>query len=106
MLLLLSRFCGVRLFPTPWSAAYQAPPSLGFSRQEYWSEVPLPSPGNVLGHVNSQPGPKLTNQKLGVVPAACVSTSHARDSDAPLSAGESIEERRAAVAKGDRYRWA
>ena len=29
---------------TPWTAAYQAPPSLGFSRQEYWSGVPLPSP--------------------------------------------------------------
>ena len=37
----------VRLFPTPWSAAYQAPPSMGFSRQEYWSGVPSPSP--ILG---------------------------------------------------------
>jgi len=34
----------VRLFSTPWTAAYQAPPSVGFSRQEYWSGVPLPSP--------------------------------------------------------------
>ena len=34
----------VRLFATPWSAAYQAPPSMGFSRQEYWSGVPFPSP--------------------------------------------------------------
>ena len=33
----------VRLFATPWTAAYQAPPSMGFSRQEYWSGVPLPS---------------------------------------------------------------
>ena len=33
----------VRLFTTPWTAAYQAPPSMGFSRQEYWSRVPLPS---------------------------------------------------------------
>ena len=33
----------VRLLATPWTAAYQAPPSLGFSRQEYWSGVPLPS---------------------------------------------------------------
>ena len=31
----------VRLFAMPWTAAYQAPPSLGFSRQEYWSGVPL-----------------------------------------------------------------
>ena len=40
---LLSR---VRLLVTPWTAAYQAPPSMGFSRQEYWSGVPLPSPGD------------------------------------------------------------
>ena len=33
----------VQLFATPWTAAYQAPPSMGFSRQEYWSGVPLPS---------------------------------------------------------------
>ena len=38
---LLSR---VRILATPWTAAYQAPPSMGFSRQEYWSGVPLPSP--------------------------------------------------------------
>ena len=38
---LLSR---VRLLATPWTAAYQAPPSMGFSRQEYWCGVPLPSP--------------------------------------------------------------
>ena len=38
---LLSR---VRLFVTPWTAAYQAPLSMGVSRQEYWSGVPLPSP--------------------------------------------------------------
>ena len=34
----------VRLFTTPWSAAYQAPLSMGFSRQEHWNGVPLPSP--------------------------------------------------------------
>ena len=34
----------VQLVATPWTAAYQAPPSMGFSRQEYWSGVPLPSP--------------------------------------------------------------
>ena len=34
----------VRLSTTPWAAAHQAPPSMGFSRQEYWSGVPLPSP--------------------------------------------------------------
>ena len=34
----------VRLFATPWTEGYQAPPSMGFSRQEYWSGVPWPSP--------------------------------------------------------------
>ena len=34
----------VQLFVTPWTAAHQAPPSMGFSRQEYWSGVPSPSP--------------------------------------------------------------
>ena len=34
----------VQLLATPWTAAYQAPPLMGFSRQEYWSGVPLPSP--------------------------------------------------------------
>ena len=37
----------VRLFATPWTAAYQAPLSMGFSRQEYWSGVPLPSLTNL-----------------------------------------------------------
>ena len=41
---LLSR---VRLFATLWTVAYQAPPSMGFSRQEYWSGLPFPSPGDL-----------------------------------------------------------
>ena len=36
----------IRPLATPWTAAYQAPPSMGFSRQEYWSGVPLSSPDN------------------------------------------------------------
>ena len=44
LLLLLSRFSRVRLCATPEMAAHQAPPSLGFSRQEHWSGLPLPSP--------------------------------------------------------------
>ena len=43
LLLLLSRFIPVRLCVTPWTAAHQAPPSTGFSRQEYWSGLPFPS---------------------------------------------------------------
>ena len=39
----------VQLFATPWTAAYQAPLSMGFSRQEYWSGLPLPSPLSIPG---------------------------------------------------------
>ena len=45
LLLLLSHFSRVRLYASPQTAAHQARPSLGFSRQEHWSGVPLPSPG-------------------------------------------------------------
>ena len=38
-------FSRVRLFATPWTVAYRAPLSMGFSRQEYWSGLPFPSPG-------------------------------------------------------------
>ena len=38
----------VRPSATPWTAAHQAPPSMGFSRQEHWSGVPLPSPNSIL----------------------------------------------------------
>ena len=48
---LLSR---VRLFVTPRTVAYLAPPSMGFSRQEYWSGLPFPSPGDL-----PDPGIKL-----------------------------------------------
>ena len=41
----------VRLLATPWTAAYQAPPSMGFSRQEYWSGVPLL--GSYLGEIRA-----------------------------------------------------
>ena len=37
----------VRLFATPWTAAYQVPLSMGFSRQEYWSGLPFTSPGDL-----------------------------------------------------------
>ena len=37
----------VRLFATPWTVAYQAPPSMVFFRQEYWSGLPFPSPGDL-----------------------------------------------------------
>ena len=42
----------VQLLETPWTAAYQAPPSMGFSRQEYWSGVLLPSPNHTKDQEN------------------------------------------------------
>ena len=39
------------LFATPWTAAHQAPPSMGFSRQEYWSGLPLPSLYILISHI-------------------------------------------------------
>ena len=47
-LLLLSHFSHVQLFTTPWTAAHQASPSMGFSRQEYWSELPLFTPKDLI----------------------------------------------------------
>ena len=43
----------LQLLVTPWTAAYQAPPTMGFSRQEYWSGVPLPSPVMLKAHLIS-----------------------------------------------------
>ena len=43
----LSCFSCVRLFATPWTVAHQAPQSRGFSRQEYWSGLPFPPPGDL-----------------------------------------------------------
>ena len=72
---LLSR---VQLFATPWTVAYQAPPTMGFSRQEYWSVVPFPSPGDLpnpgieLGSpalqeeaLTSEPPGKPNTQQIG-----------------------------------------
>ena len=51
----------VRLFATPWTAAHQGPPSMGFSRQEYWSGVPLPSPRPAA---RSKAGPITSNGQI------------------------------------------
>ena len=44
---MLSRFSHVQLFATPWTVAYQAPLSMGFSRHEYWNGLTFPSPGHL-----------------------------------------------------------
>ena len=53
---MLSRFSRVRLFATAWTVAHLASLSMGFSRQEYWSGVPFPSPGD-LSHLAIDPAP-------------------------------------------------
>ena len=45
----------IRLFATPWTVAYHAPPSMGFSRQEYWNGLPFPSPED-LPNPGIEPG--------------------------------------------------
>ena len=63
----------VRLFVTPWTVAYQASLSMGFSRQEYWSELPFPSPGD-LPDPGIEPGSPaseadaLTSEPSGKLP--------------------------------------
>ena len=54
----------VWLFATPWTIAYQAPGSVGFSRQEYWSELPFPSPGDLPDPGIEPKSPKLQADAL------------------------------------------
>ena len=72
----------VRFFATPWTVAYQVPPSMGFSRQECWSGLPFPSPGDLpnqgsnlglphcrqtLYHLSHQGSKPQTSQRIGKV---------------------------------------
>ena len=58
----------VRLFVTPWTVAHQAPPSMGFFRQEYWSGAPFPSPSflwmviKIMGLLNAPPPRRPRNR--------------------------------------------
>ena len=61
-LLLLSHFSRVRLCETPWTAPYQASPSMAFSRQEHWSGLPSPSPQRTL--LNALTGKKNFQKKI------------------------------------------
>ena len=70
-LMLLNHFSHVQLCVTPQTAAHQAPPSLGFSRQEYWSGVPFPSPED-LPDPGIKPGsPALQADSLLYEPSTC-----------------------------------
>ena len=65
---LLSR---VQLCATPWTAAHQAPPSMGFSRQEYWSGVPLPSPQVNNKYMKSYSASFVISQSVSSVAQLC-----------------------------------
>ena len=56
--------CHVRLFATPWTAAYQAPPSMGFSRQEYWSGNFLVMSNNIAGISSADIGTVNTRHRV------------------------------------------
>ena len=60
---------GVRLFATPWTIAYHAPPSVGFSRQECWSGLPFPSPGDLPDPGIEPRSPELQVDTLQSEPA-------------------------------------
>ena len=58
----------VRLFVTPWTIARQAPLSMGFFRQEYWSELPFPSPGDLPNRGIKPVSPALTGRSFTTEP--------------------------------------
>ena len=64
----------VRLLATPWTAARQAPPSMGFSRQEHWSGLPFPAPENLIDtgveHASPALGEFFTAEPPGKPPSA------------------------------------
>ena len=59
----------VRLFTTLWTVAHEAPPSMGFSRQEYWSGLPFPSPGDLRNPGIKPTSPALQAEALTSEPA-------------------------------------
>ena len=63
-------FSPVQLFVTPWTVTYQAPWSIGFSRQEYWSGLPFPSPGDLPNPGIKTGSPALLTDALPSEPLA------------------------------------
>ena len=65
--MLAPQSCPTLLF-TPWTAAFQAPLSMGFSRQEYWSRLPFPPPGDLLNPGIEPASPALQADSLPAEP--------------------------------------
>ena len=63
----------VQLFAIPWTVAYQGPLSMGFSRQEYWSELPFPSPGDLP---NPEIKPRSPTLQADALPSEPLGPSH------------------------------
>ena len=89
---------GIRLSATPWTVAYQAPPSMGFSRQEYWSGLPFPFPGDLpdpgIEHrspafqadaLTSEPSGKPYLSEVSEVAQSCPTLCDPRDCSLPGS---------------------
>ena len=68
----------VRLLATPWTAAYQAPLSMGFSRQEYWNELPNPPPGDLPNPGIKPMSPALQVDSLPLWSAAAAAAAAAK----------------------------
>ena len=66
---MLSHFSRVQLFGTLWTVASQTPLSMGLSRQEYWSQLPFPSPGD-LPQLGIEPTSPLLHWQAGSLPLA------------------------------------
>ena len=75
----LNSLSHVRLFTTPWTAASQAPPSMGFSKQEYWSGVPFSSPGDLPDPGIEPRSPSLQVDTLPAKPPGKPWSSQTRD---------------------------
>ena len=78
-------FCHIRLFVTPWTVAQQAPLSMGFFRQEYWSGVPFPSLGDLLHPGIERTSPKLQADSLPLAPPGKSRLCESRDKIEELS---------------------
>ena len=65
----------VRLFATPWTVAHEAPPSMEFSSQEYWSGFPFPSPGDLLDPGIEPRSPTLQAEALPSEPPGATKES-------------------------------
>ena len=83
----LTCFSHVQLFATPWTIACQAPLSMGFSRQEYWSGLPFPSPGDF-----PNPGIKPASRMSPAVAGAFFTASTAWEAPTQLYTCIEIDE--------------